>query len=56
MEPVASYLLPIEEGDPVLLQKLSPVLLGEVSDVGHEGRDQQHVPTQRLLLLSELLH
>lgn len=56
MEPVASYRLPIEKRDPVLLQKLSPVLLGEVSDVGHEGRHQQHIPAQRLLLLPELLH
>lgn len=56
VEPAASHRLPLEEGEPVLLQKLSPVLLGKVSNVGHEGRDQQHVPAQRLLLLSELLH
>lgn len=56
MEPVASHRQLVEEGDPVLVHQLSPVLLGKVSNVGHEGGDQQHVPAQRLLLLSELLH
>lgn len=56
MEPVASHRQLVEEGDPVLVHQLSPVLLGKISDVGHEGGDQQHVPAQRLLLLSELLH
>lgn len=53
---MATHRQPAEEGDPVLLQQLGSVLLGEVANVGHEGRDQQHVSAQRLLLLSEHLH
>lgn len=52
----AAHLQRLEVGDPVLLHQLGPVLLGEVADVGHEGGDEQHVPAQCLLLLSEHLH
>lgn len=54
--PVATHCQPAEEGDPALVQQLSPVLFGEVANVGHEGRHQQHISTHGLLLLPQHLH
>lgn len=41
---------------PAGVHKLEPVAFGEVSQVGDEGRDEEHVPTQSPFLLLEVFH